>query len=82
MSNRSKSNTNQESVSYLIFFSFSKDRADLDGNGYLITNTSDLKEIIEFVHQEWDQTIKPEHLRVLPFKKSDLKAIKQTLELV
>ena len=86
MSVSNKQNTNKESVSYLVLYALqSKSNTDienLDYDSYLITEANNPKEILEYVKNNWNEDIEPEHLYILPFKKSQIKRIKQTLELV
>ncbi len=81
MSNSSKSNTNQESVSYLILYSFDANSEDFDYDSYLIVDTKP-EDIPKVVKETWDESIPVENIRVIPFYKSQVKRIKQTLELV
>jgi hypothetical protein len=83
MSNSSKPDTNPESVSYLIMFSYSHGGSileDLDKDSYLFANS--IEEVMPLVHAHWDHDIEFKDIRVLPFYPSQIKSIKQTLELV
>jgi hypothetical protein len=80
VSNSNKSDTDKESVSYLVF---GTDDGQLDTECYFVVDKekATVQDIVEQVHCDWDG-YSIERIRVLPFKKSQLKSIKQTLELV
>ena len=80
VSNSNKQDTDKEGVSYLVFGTY--ENGNLDGEIYMVINKPmTLAEIVDKVHDEWDG-YEPEKLRILPFKMSQIKRIKQTLELV
>lgn len=80
VSNSNKPDTDKESVSYLVF---GTDDGQLDTECYFVVNKekATVQDIINEVHCDWEG-YPIERIRVLPFKKSQLKSIKQTLELV
>ena len=80
VSNSDKQDTNKESVSYLVFGTY--ENGNLDSECYMVINKPmTLAEIVDKVHGEWDG-YELEKLRILPIKMSQIKRIKQTLELV
>ena len=82
VSNSNKTDTNKESLSYLVLYSYDTDTVNLDNDSYIICDSQDIKEIITQVREDWNSDINIEKLIILPFYKSQLKRIKQTLELV
>jgi hypothetical protein len=80
VSNSNKPDTNKESVSYLVF---GTDGGQLDAECYFVVDKekATVQDIVNVVNNHWEG-YPIEHIRVLPFKKSQLKSIKQTLELV
>lgn len=82
VSTSDKQDTNQESVSYLVLYSYNEEGNNLDYDSYIITDKTNVKEIIEVVLNDWNNDIEIEHLRIIPFYRSQIKRIKQTLELV
>jgi hypothetical protein len=62
---------------------FGTDSGKLDTECYFVVDKekATVQDIVEQVHCDWDG-YSIERIRVLPFKKSQLKSIKQTLELV
>jgi len=82
VSNSNKPDTNKESLSYLVLYSYDTDTVNLDNDSYIICDSQDIKEIITQVREDWNSDINIERLIILPFYKSQLKRIKQTLELV
>lgn len=80
VSNSNKQDSNKESVSYLVFYCNDANQKHLDGETYLVCNS--LEEIPKQLNSEWDRTVDDEEILVLPFYNSQLKRIKQTLELV
>lgn len=80
VSNSNKQDSNKESVSYLVFGTY--ENSNLDNECYMVINKPmTLAEIVDKVHDEWD-SYEIDKVRILPFKMSQLKRIKQTLELV
>ena len=80
MSNSNKQDTNKESVSYLVFGTY--ENGNLDNECYMVINKPmTIAEIVSKVHAEWDN-YEIDKVRILPFKLSQIKRIKQTLELV
>ena len=80
VSNSNKQNTNKESVSYLVFSTYEND--SLDTESYIVIDKPmTLAEIVDKIHDQW-AGYELEKLRILPFKMSQIKRIKQTLELV
>ncbi len=80
MPNSNKPDPNKESLSYLIMYTYnqeSNNQQNLDQGSYLITNN--FEEIIPLVHKIRNIDIT---IRVLPFFPSQIKSIKQTIELV
>jgi len=83
VSNSNKTDTNKESLSYLVLYSYDTDTVNyLDNDSYIICDSQDIKEIITQVRENWNSDINIEKLIILPFYRSQLKRIKQTLELV
>lgn len=80
VSNSNKPNTNKESVSYLVF---GTDVGQLDTECFIVIDKekATVQDIVEQLNCDWDG-YSIERIRVLPFKRSQLKSIKQTLELV
>ncbi len=80
VSNSNKQDSNKESVSYLVFGT--SENGNLDTDYYMVINKPmSLAEIVDKVYDEWDD-YEIEKLRILPMKMSQIKRIKQTLELV
>jgi hypothetical protein len=79
VSESNKSNTNSNDTSYLVF---GTSEGLLDNESYEIySGKTKIEDIVDSIQSTWDgYPIKD--LRVLKFKTSDLKSIKQTLELV
>jgi hypothetical protein len=56
---------------------------NVDYDSYLIFHGEhNAKEILDKVRDNWNTEIEPGNLFIVPFKKSDVKRIRQTLELV
>lgn len=82
MSNSPKSDSNKENISYLVLYAYHAEGNDFDHDSYLIVQ-GDIQEILAKAHEAWDCNIDAEeHLRIIPFYESQIKRIKQTLELV
>ena len=80
MPNSNKQNTDKESVSYLVFGTC--ENGDLDEECFIvIKKPMSLNEIVNMVHNEWGN-YELNKLRILPIKMSQMKSIKQTIELV
>lgn len=82
MSDSNKTDTNKESLSYLVLYSYSTDEFSFDNDSYIISDSQKIEDIVKLVQTEWDSDIEINHLAVIPFYRSQIKRIKQTLELV
>ena len=80
VSNRDKQDNYKENISYLIFYCTDAKQKHLDGETYLVCEK--LEDIPRKLNNEWDTDIEDLEILVLPFYPSQLRRIKQTLELV
>ena len=63
-----------------MFYCVNSNQKQLDGETYLVCNS--LEDIPKQLSNEWNLTVGDDEILVLPFYTSQLKRIKQTLELV
>ena len=76
-------NPDTENLSYLIMFSYNHGGTvltNLDKESYLFADS--IEEIMPLVHKEWNNDLEVKDIRVLPFYPSQIKCLKQTVELV